>query len=112
MLTIFIAAINKLPGTKNIEYRTRNFEYLSLMVRKKSQSRHSGEPRIGVRGRPRSPGAIEMTGFRLSRLCRNWQNLSYVSFCHSGLDPESISFSGSYATGCRIRHPGLDPGPA
>jgi hypothetical protein len=50
------------------------------------------------------------------RLCRNWQNIAFSYFRHSGLDPwfdalttlskvegESIIFSECYATGCRIK---------
>jgi hypothetical protein len=30
-------------------------------------------------------------------------NLHLALFCHSGLDPESISVSATYASGCRIK---------
>jgi hypothetical protein len=70
---------------------------------KSFNSGHSGETRIGVRGRFRSPEPIEMTGFRRSRLCHNWQNCVYGCFCHSGLDPESIVFSNYSDPGCRIK---------
>jgi hypothetical protein len=51
----------------------------------------------------RHPELIEITGFRLSRLCRNFHNDAQWSFRHSGLDPESSAFPEYYGTGCRIK---------
>ncbi len=47
--------------------------------------------------------AARIPSFPRSRLCSNWQKFTYCCFCHSGLDPESSTFSRSYVTGCRIK---------
>jgi hypothetical protein len=51
------------------------------------------------RGKPRSIRFLPPPLQTVSQLAERQMLL----FCHSGLDPESISVSGAYVSGCRIR---------
>ena len=46
---------------------------------------------------------FSQTTFRRASLYHNWPRLNILLFCHSGLDPESSSFSKTCVPGCRIK---------